>query len=62
MSKQFFSLEILNQQESCTAEIWDSTDPFGVPIASAVGVDANDAIAKLINKLDFRGDKEGSNA
>jgi len=53
MRKRSFIIEVFSGYDSCVADIWESDDAFGVPLASSNGANPNEAISNLIESLDF---------
>lgn len=50
-----FILEIAQANDLYSAQIWDSGEPFDDPIYTAIGETPNEAVAILVDNINFDG-------
>lgn len=62
MNTQTFIVELTNNEDDVSADLWDSDEPFGSPIASAAGDTADQAIANLFSQITITFPEEPTNA
>lgn len=60
METLHFVLDVTRNENSVTVDIWESDDQFGMPIASADGATADEAIASLFSKLTIHFEEESN--
>lgn len=51
MTTLSFIVELTDNEGRVNADLWDSDEPFGSPIASAVGENADKAVINLFNEI-----------
>jgi hypothetical protein len=62
VNTQTFIVELTNNASDVSAELWDSDEPFGCPIASAVGDTADQAVTNLFSQITITFPEETTDA